>query len=126
MPETIRKRGLLLRVCLFAMMWVSAGWIYGYFSWNRLVERHQHQGSSYPHPPSWVLGTLGVIAITNFVLLVLIYKWKKWPFFALVGVSVLMAIIHGVGFGNITWPIFWFLEILCLYLAMRPKWSLFE
>ena len=69
----------------------------------------------------------GFLAILNIVFVVYLFRWKKWPLYAVCGNAVIIFILNvffaGMDIGS---SLVGLLSPIILYLAMRPQWDSFE
>ena len=67
-----------------------------------------------------------IFALANIVFVILLFMWKKWPFFAFCGSSIVALVMNLViGLHTIT-VMLGLLGPIILYLSMRSQWNLFE
>ena len=81
---------------------------------------------AYPNVALWVWYMYGLLTLENFVFVIFLFMWKKWPFFALCGMAMVAFILNLVIGLGILDSILGFLGPLILYLSMKSRWDLFE
>jgi hypothetical protein len=83
-------------------------------------------GFVYPNVSSWMWYLDGIIAIANVVFVIFLFMWKKWPFYGICALTIIVFILNIIaGFGIIS-SIFGLLGPAILYLFMRFRWKLFD
>ncbi len=120
MVETEKKRGLWLTILLILMLIGNFFSALVYLVFNKTISL------LYPKVALWVWYIYGVIGLAGFVFIIFLFLWKKWPFFAICGATILVSIIDLViGFGVFA-ALFGLIGPLILYLSMKSRWNLFE
>jgi uncharacterized membrane protein YcgQ (UPF0703/DUF1980 family) len=114
-PET-KKRGTLLTVWLILMLIGNASTFIAYFLGGSLL---------FPIIPSWAIYSLGALAGFNILLIIRLFRWKKWAFFALVGTTAMAFAINTILIG-LPASLLGLIGIVILYAVLRPKWNLLQ
>ena len=79
--------------------------------------------------PNLSLGMIyfyGLISLLNFVMVIFLFKWKKWAFFVLCGSALVTFVLNLIAGASVFSAISGLLGILILYLIMQPRWNFFE
>jgi len=120
MAKTEKKRGTLLTIWLILMLIFNGITALSYLLGGGFIT------SVLPTIPMWVIYSLGVFALLNFVFAIFLFMWKKWAFFGFCGSAGIIFVINliiGIGFVS---ALLGLIGPVILYLIMRPKWDLFE
>jgi len=120
MKKIEKKRGALLTIWLVIMLIVNFSWAVYSLLFNSTI------ASFYPNVPSWIFYIYGLVSLANFILVIFLFMWKKWPLFIFCGISIIVFIINlMIGLG-ILGSIFGLAGPIILYLLMKSKWDLFK
>lgn len=75
--------------------------------------------------PLWTLVFSLIFTIINLILTILLFKWKKWAFFALCASAIIVFVVNMIFIAG--WTSFvGLLGPVILYFAMRPNWKDFN
>jgi len=77
------------------------------------------------HIPSFIIPILILIGIGMMVLLIFLYKWKKWAFYGLCGIALITLLIN-ISIGAGVTSFFGLIGIGILYLSISSEWNLYE
>lgn len=77
-----------------------------------------------PNLPVWLLYLYGILSVAGIIFAIFLFSWKKWPFYAICGIAILLFGLNVWSFGIIS-ALSGPLGVLFLYLLMRPKWAMF-
>jgi hypothetical protein len=120
MKETEKKRGTWLTILLILMLIANLFTALTYFLLNKIVM------SAYPNVSIIIWYIYGAIALANFICVIFLFMWKKWPFFALC-VTTLGAFIMNLIIGTKVYlAIIGLMGIIILYFSMKSRWNLFK
>lgn len=132
MKKTAKKRGAFLTGWLIFMLVANAWGILVNFAVIYLLKSGilmntvKELAMAYLQIPIWVFYVSCAGGIVNIILLIFLFMWKKWAFFVLCGLTGVYFIINlAIGTGIIL-SIFGLSGVVILYVAMRPKWKLFN
>ena len=119
-----KKRGAWLTIWLVLMLIVNFFTAVTYLLLTKTI------AASYPNAPSWIWSIYGLLALANFVFVIFLFMWKKWPFFAFCGSAVAAFIMNLVISTGVLMVIMSFVGLimgpLILYLSMKSRWDMFE
>jgi hypothetical protein len=118
--EKGKKRGVWLNIWLSIMLVANFITAFSYLVFTDRV------AATFPHVAVGVWYFFGLVAFANFIFVIFLFNWKKWPFYGFCMTSIVAAVMNlmiGLQFVAAT---FGLLGILILYLSMKPKWKLFE
>ena len=120
MVETEKKRGAWLTIWLVFMLIANFFTALTYLVLNKTI------ASIYPNVALWVWHIYGLVGLANFVFIILLFMWKKWPFYAFCGSTVIAFIMNlAIGLGIVS-AILGLAGPIILYLSMKSRWDLFE
>ncbi|MFA7707548.1 MAG: hypothetical protein WCX73_01230 [Candidatus Pacearchaeota archaeon] len=120
MAKLEKKRGVWLTIWLIIML------IANFFTALIYLIFTKAMASVYPNVANWVWYVYGLLALVNFIFVIFLFMWKKWPFFAFCGVSIIVFIMNlAIGL-DIFSALFGFFGIIVLYLSMKSRWNLFK
>ena len=120
MVETEKKRGVWLTIWLVIMLIANFFIALTYLVLNKTI------ASFYPNVALWILYIYGLVALANFVFVILLFMWKKWPFFAFCGTTIIAFIMNlAIGLGIFA-AISGLIGPVILYFSMKSRWNLFE
>ena len=120
MKETEKKRGAWLTIWLIWMLVANFFTALIYLLLNKTIV------SAYPNVAIWIWYIYGLVALANFILVIILFMWKKWPFFAFCGTTLIAFIMNlTIGLGIFA-TIFGLAGIIILYFSMKSRWNLFE
>jgi len=115
-----KERGVWLTIWLTFMLITNFFVALTYFLFNNTI------AAAYPTMPIWVWYIYGILALSNFIWVIFLFKWRKWPFFAFCG-NTLIALIMNLYIGvDLFTSFFGLIGPIILYLSMRSRWDLFE
>ena len=118
--EKEKKRGAWLNIWLSIMLVANFITAFSYLVFtDRVIQ-------TFPHVAAGAWYFFGLVAFANFIFVIFLFNWKRWPFYGLCMTSIVAAVMNlmiGLQFVAAT---FGLLGILILYLSMKPKWNLFE
>jgi len=120
MAETEKKRGVWLTIWLVLMLIANFVTALTYLVLNKTIS------AGYPNIALWVWYIYGLLALANFVFLILLFRWKKWPFFAFCGITIVAFIMNLVIGLGIFAAISGLIGPIILYFSMKSRWNLFE
>ena len=121
--ETEKKRGILLTGWLILVLIVNAAFALIYIVDPSYIT---YITDVFPPIPTGMIYLLGVCALLNVVFAIFLFMWKKWAFFASVGMAVIVFVINAGLIGVGIFSPLGLLGPVILYLVMRPKWELFK
>lgn len=81
---------------------------------------------SYPMIPLGIAYLFGILALANFIFVLFLFKWKKWPFFAFCGTTIIGFILNLYTGLNILDSAMGLISPIILYLSMKSRWRLFS
>jgi hypothetical protein len=120
MVETEKKRGAWLTIWLVFMLIVNFFTALTYLVLNKTI------ASVYPNVALWVWYIYGLVSLANFIFIILLFMWKKWPFYAFCGSAVIAFIMNlAIGLGIVS-AVLGLAGPIILYLSMKSRWDLFE
>ena len=120
MAETEKKRGAWLTIWLVFMLIANLFTALTYLVLNRTLS------SVYPNVAPYIWYLYGSVTLANFVFVIFLFMWKKWPFFALCGTSIIAFIMNlAIGLGIFS-AIFGLIGPIILYFSMKSRWNFFE
>ena len=120
MVKTEKKRGVWLTIWLVTMLIANFFTALTYLVLNKTI------ASLYPDVALWIWYVYGLVALANFVFVILLFMWKKWPFFALCGTTIIAFIMNLVIGLGIFATVFGLIGPVILYFSMKSRWNLFE
>jgi hypothetical protein len=114
------KRNTLLTTWLIIMLVANILTALFYLFFNSLV------ASMYPSVAPEIFYVYSILSITNSVLVIFLFDYKKWAFFAFC-ITALIAFVMNLIIGlDLLSTSFGLLGPVILYLIMRPQWKLFK
>ena len=115
-----KKLGIWLSIWLSIMLVANFITALSYFVFTETV------AATFPQVALWVWYLFGLVAFANFIFVIFLFNWKKWPFYAFCMTSIVAAVMNLMIGLQFVATIFGLLGIAILYLSMKPKWKLFE
>ncbi len=76
--------------------------------------------------PLWTMYLFGFLDLFGVILVIFLFKWKKWAFYVYCGVAGVVVIVDLIIGAGLLAIISGLISPLILYLIIRPKWSHFE
>jgi len=119
MVEAKKKFGVLLTAWLILMLITNAGGAIFYLLFGSLIT------IILPTIPFWAVYLFGILSLLNIVIVIFLFKWKKWAFFASCGMSVIAFLINILIGTGITSILGLFGPVI-LWLLLRSKWNYLE
>lgn len=117
---TEKKRGAWLTFWLILMLILNFFVALSYLLFNKLMVL------MYPKVSLGVWYVYGFAALANVVFVIFLFLWKKWPFYAFCGITLLAFIMNlAIGLGILS-AILGLLGPIILYLSMKSRWKLFK
>jgi len=117
--EETKKRSTWLTIWLSLMLITNTFSILIYFTSSKAIL------ATYSNMPAWIWYVFGLVSLANLIFVIFLFRWKKWPFYALCG-TALVAFIMNMAIGLGIFTLFGLLGPLILYFSMKPQWKLFE
>jgi hypothetical protein len=116
----VKRRGAWLTIWLIFMLVMNFFVALIYLGFNEL------RVSTYPNIPLWTWYLYGLLTLANFVCVIFLFMWKKWPFFVLCGIALAAFVINLAIGSNVLMSLLGLGGPIILYLSMKSRWNLFE
>jgi hypothetical protein len=120
MEGTEKKRGAWLTIWLILMLIANFFTALTYLILNKTVEL------AYPNVSITIWYIYGLLALANFVFVIVLFMWKKLPFFAFCGMAIISLIMNLAILGLSIFTVFGLVGPIILYFSMKSRWELFE
>ena len=115
-----KERGKLISIWLTLMIIANALSAIIYFFLTPAIIK------AFPQVTNWMSYIYGVLALANIVFVIFLFKWKRWAFFAILGVSIAGFVLNIFSGISIIVNILGFIGPLLLYLVLKTKWEYFD
>ena len=113
-----KKHGIFLTSALILILIIN---IFGMFVYFKFFNN-----PSAVNLPFWVFHFSMLPTILATIFIIFLFLWKKWAFYGYFVIAIIIAIINLIYHKTLSGTLSPLIILGILYLAMKPKWKLFN